>query len=89
MQYFKKVYGEYVLAYGIGNDGLLISREEYTKINDATRTRPTAPSGYIYKLRADTLEWELVELPPEPDPGEEDATAEDYEQALADLGVKL
>lgn len=39
--------------------------------------KPTAPEGYIYKLRADTLEWELVELPTEPEtePTEEDKAA--------------
>ena len=52
-------------------------------------SKPCAPDGYTYKLRADTLEWELVELPPEPDPGEDEATAEDYEAALQELGVRV
>lgn len=29
--------------------------------------QPSAPNGFIYKLRADTLEWTLVELPPVPE----------------------
>ncbi len=29
---------------------------------------PSVILPYTYKLRADTLEWELVELPPEPEP---------------------
>lgn len=51
--------------------------------------KPTEPQGYQYKLRADTLEWELVELPPEPEPGDEEAGEEDYVQVLNDLGVRL
>lgn len=33
--------------------------------------KPIAAEGYEYKLRADTLEWELVELPPAPEPSED------------------
>ena len=33
--------------------------------------KPIAPDGYEYKLKADTLEWELVELPPAPEPSED------------------
>lgn len=47
--------------------------------------QPSAPEGYVYQLRADTLEWEVVELPPIPE--DEDATAEDYENALGRFGV--
>ncbi len=39
--------------------------------------KPTAPDGYAYKLRADTLEWELVEIQPEPEPSEEDISDEE------------
>lgn len=49
--------------------------------------QPQAESGHAYMLKADTLEWELVELP-EPEPVEDEATTEDYEAALAELGVK-
>ena len=49
--------------------------------------QPTAPEGLVYMLRADSHEWELVELPPMPIPDEE-ATTEDYEAALAELGVR-
>ena len=48
---------------------------------------PTPPDGYDYHPRADTLEWELVELPPAPDPDEEEVTADDYETALRRFGV--
>lgn len=32
------------------------------------QNKPTDPDGYTYKLRADDLEWELVELPPVEEP---------------------
>ena len=50
---------------------------EYNDVMQKIRNKPTDPEGYQYKLRADTLEWELVELPPiEPEPltGEEALT---------------
>lgn len=46
-----------------------ITEAEYAQILAAIGNKPTAPDGYTYKLRADNLEWELVELPPvEPEP---------------------
>lgn len=42
--------------------------ENADAIEQTLRRQPTAPDGYIYKLRADTLEWELVELPPVEEP---------------------
>ncbi len=48
----------------------------------------SAMDGYVYMLRADTLEWELVELPPMPEP-EDAAAAADYEAALNRLGVDV
>lgn len=44
----------------------------------AMRFKPTDPEGYTYKLRADNLEWELVELPPAP---EYEPTVEDKAEA--------
>jgi hypothetical protein len=89
VNYYKIVADGYVLQVGSGVFADAITESEYNGLLAIIRSAPTAPSGYTYKLRADTLEWELLELPPEPDPGEEDATAEDYEAALSDLGVKL
>lgn len=88
MKYCEVIDGIYVSALGTNCGGIEITENKYNDILFAISNRPTAPSGYTYKLRADTLEWELVELPPEP-VIDEDATAEDYEQALAELGVRL
>jgi hypothetical protein len=92
MRYYKLVIDNFIMcapSTTARDCGVEIDIEEYDAIVDAIRGKPSAPSGYTYKLRADTLEWELVELPPEPDPGEEDATAEDYEAALKELGVRV
>lgn len=87
--YAKLIDSGYICAVGVAILGESITEAEYNEILALIAEKPSAPSGYIYKLRADTLEWELVELPPEPDPGEEDAEIEDYEQALAELGVMV
>ena len=49
---------------GHGLSGTEITESEYNTIMQKIRNRPTDPDGYTYKLRADNLEWELVELPP-------------------------
>lgn len=65
------------------------SDPNYAELHELIVNRPTdAPGGYTYMLNATTLEWELVELPPTPEP-EPDAEISDYEQQLADLGVRF
>ena len=44
--------------------------------------------GFVHRLKADTLTWELVELPPI-EPTDDDATESDYIDALNDLGVTV
>lgn len=61
--------GDYIVA-AEENDS------NYAAVLDKIRSAPKAPDGYQYRLRADTLEWQLVELP-EPEPEDEDATAEE------------
>lgn len=87
--WYKEIDGDYIAAIGEGKNAQQIPADEYATIRAKIQTAPAAPSGYTYKLRADTLEWELVEMPPEPEPGEGDATAEDYEAALEELGVRV
>ena len=46
-----------------------IEDEQYNAIMQKIQDKPTDLEGFQYKLRADDLEWELVELPPvEPEP---------------------
>ena len=85
--YYKIIENGYIIAVTIGAGQTSISEEEYNELLGIFRTKPADPDGYCYMLLADTLEWELVELPPEPEDPE--AEISDYEQALADLGVRL
>lgn len=87
--YFKNITNGYITAIGKGNVGIPITEAEYNELLSIIRTAPTAPPGHTYMLRADTLEWELVELQPSPAPEPEDAEISDYEQELSDLGVRF
>ena len=66
-------------------NGEEITGEKYEEILNMIRNKPTAPDGYEYRLTND-LEWELYELPAE-EQEDEEATVEDYQAALAELGV--
>lgn len=66
-------------------NGEEITGEKYDEILNMIRNKPTAPDGYEYRLTND-LEWELYELPAE-EQEDEEATGEDYQAALAELGV--
>ena len=63
-----------------------ITEAEYNHIKSVIDNRPAAQDGYGYRL-TDSLEWELYELPPVEE--DEEVTAEDYEAALAEMGVTL
>lgn len=65
--------------------GKEITEEEYYKILEIIKNKPTAPTGYEYRL-TDSLVWELHEVPNIPVEDEE-ATEADYLQALERLGV--
>lgn len=66
-------------------NGEEITGEKYDEILNMIRNKPTAPDGYEYRLTND-LEWELYELPAE-EQEDEEVTVEDYQAALAELGV--
>ena len=85
--YNKTIIGGYISFVGTGEMGEQITESEYNEILSIIHNRPTAPTGFTYKLKADTLEWELVELPPIED--DDEATESDYITALQDLGVEV
>ena len=64
MRFYKIVDDGFIVMVGEGGGGTEITESEYSTILDIIHAAPTAPEGYAYMLRADTLEWELVELPP-------------------------
>ena len=79
MRFCKIVSDGYIITIATGgNAGTEITEEEYNAILSALQNCPTAPAGYAYRLKAD-LTWELVELPPEPEP---DVTPEEIAEAL-------
>ncbi len=77
--YYKFAYNNHIVAVGEIAVGEEITVNEYINLLDIINNRPTAEDGYAYMLRADTLEWELVELPPVP---QEDPTDEDIINTL-------
>lgn len=83
----KVINNGYIIAISTGSTGEQITETEYNEILSAMQSAPSAPDGYTYKLKADTLTWELVELPPIED--DDDATESDYITALQDLGVTV
>ena len=84
---YKVIIDGYLVSVGTGTGGTEISETEYNDLLSIIHNRPTPSTGFDYKLNADTLTWELVELPPiEDDP---EATVSDYIEALNDLGVEV
>ena len=72
MKKFKMVMDGYILAITTRYGQIRISEEEYRSILSLIRSKPEDPAGYEYKLKDGTLEWELVELPPDPVPDTEE-----------------
>ena len=80
---YKIVIDGYIVALSNAN-GTEMTEAEYNAIMQKIQNKPSDPDGYQYRLRADNLEWEMVELP---EPVDEEAGPEDYEQALEEMGV--
>ena len=89
MNYFKVVNDGYIIAVCKNCGKIKITESEYNELLSIIHNRPTPPSGYDYKLKANTLEWELVELPEPSDDTDDEATESDYITALQDLGVEV
>jgi len=72
MKYYKNVVDGFILSisrtYGITR----IKADEYNAILSKISAIPDTPEGYQCLLVDGTLEWELVELPPEPAPDPEE-----------------
>lgn len=77
VKYYKAIENGYIKAVGTGSIGEEITETEYRTTINTIKCKPTAPSGYSYRLTVD-LEWELYELPPvevEEDPELSDSEA--------------
>jgi hypothetical protein len=66
-------------------DGQPITADRYAEIAAALTAKPDAPAGYAYHL-TDDLTWAMEALP---EVAEDDATVDDYEAALRELGVDV
>lgn len=62
VKYYKVIENRYIKAVGTGSIGEEITETEYRTIINTIKRKPTAPSGYSYRLTVD-LEWELYKLP--------------------------
>lgn len=81
MRYYKSVDFDHLISIGTGLGGTEITESEYNNILSIIRSRPTPPAGYGYRLKAD-LTWEQYELPPEPEPSDDDEISDDEAMAI-------
>lgn len=74
MRLYKIIDNGYLVAIGNGSGGTEIPEAEYAELLNIIRNKPSAESGYDYRLKAD-LTWEMYELPPMPE--DDEITAEE------------
>lgn len=86
MRYYKIIENNIIIAIGIGLGGEEIEKTQYDEIYEKIKNIPQADDGYVYKLK-ENLELELVEEENETNIVEEEATEQDYIEALNELGV--
>lgn len=79
---YKNTENGYIVSISKGAGEIAVTEEEYNSLLSIIRSAPSAPDGFVYLLREDTLDWELAELPPEPEPTDEEP---DDSEALAIL----
>lgn len=84
MRYNKYISGDEIIAIGKGAGGVEITETEYNEIMSIIQNRPAA-EGKGYRLKSD-LTWEAYDLPPEPEPSDEDELS-DAEALNVILGV--
>lgn len=70
MRYNKQTFNNYILAIGTGYGGTEITEAEYNDIMAIIQSCPAA-EGKGYRLKTD-LTWEEYDLPPEPEPSDDD-----------------
>lgn len=75
MRYYKKTIDGCIVAVGTGNVGEEITETEYNSILSVIQSRPTSETQG-YRLRTD-LTWEAYDLPPEPEPSDEDEISDE------------
>ena len=74
VRYYKQTSDNYIIAIGTGAGGTEVTKVEYDEIMAIIQNRPSA-DGKGYRLKAD-LTWEAYDLPPEPEPSDEDVLSD-------------
>ena len=74
IRYYKQIEDSYISAIATGYGGTEITETEYNEILSVIQNRPTA-EGKGYRLKTD-LTWEEYDLPPEPEPSDDDELTE-------------
>ena len=75
MRYYKQLIDNYLTAIGTGPGNIEITEAEYNQIISIIQNRPQS-EGKGYRLK-DDLTWEEYDLPPEPEPSDEDEISTD------------
>ena len=75
MRYYKQIQDNYILAIGTGYGNDEISEQEYNEIMFIIRACPNE-KGKGYRLKTD-LTWEEYDLPPVPEPSDDDEISTD------------
>ena len=70
MRFYKQTSNNYIIAIGTGAGGTEITEDEYKNIMAMIQNCP-AEKGKGYRLKTD-LTWEAYDLPPDPEPSDED-----------------
>lgn len=75
MRYYKQIINNYITAIGTGPGNTEITESEYNQILSIIQNRPQVEDKG-YKLKVD-LTWEEYDLPPEPEPSDDDEISDD------------
>lgn len=76
MRYYKNIDGDYLQSVSIGTGQLEITQEEFENLLSIIRAKPTDVGRKIWRLSIN-LTWEAYDLPPEPEPSDEDEISTD------------
>ena len=87
---YKQIEDNILIAIGeskaIGEEQTEITAEEYNNILSAIQNKPEDTETIIYKLNAETLEYEPYDRPEEPEPIETDPTIDSIIEEVASNG---
>ena len=88
--YYKQIEDNILIAIGeskaIGEGQTEITAEEYNNILSIIQNKPEDTDTIIYKLNAETLEYEPYDRPPEPEPEPTDPAIDSIIEEVANSG---